>query len=281
MHKENGVTHVWAIGGMAQWDQITLVERKSMAVQYVAACKKYGLYSIIHVGHQCIADAQELAMHAESIGADAISVLPPFAPEKPNNIDVLISVVAKIAGAAPNTPFYYYHMPGTTSLDYSMTDFLTKSKNIIPTMSGIKFVNQDLNDFQQASLLPCTYTGCTNGRYLIFWANNPKLQSLPFGAHAFVLAENYYAPYMKAVFDAWQTNQSLAEQLQVVYNQVMDCVKDGKSVSKMLGLDLGPPRLPGQPVKSSDYIQSCDCLQSAGFFQKLGVNNPNCNPAYT
>jgi len=235
---------------------------------------------LVHVGHQCILDAQELARHAESIGADAVSVLPPFAPERPGNIDVLINILARIAGAAPNTPFYYYHMPGVTSLSFSMTELLTKSKNIVPTFTGIKYVSSDLDDFHKALQLPCTYQkGCPDGHYLVFWAQNPKIQSLQYGASAFVLAENYYAGYMKGVYDAWQTDPTEAAELQAIYNEVMDCVKDSKSVMKMLGLDLGPPRLPGLPLDPNVYLQMCDCLLNVGFFQQLQVPNPNCNPA--
>lgn len=42
----------------------------------------------------------------------------------------------------------------------------------------------------------------------------------------------------------------------------------GKYVMKMLGIDLGPPRLPAVPMTQSTYDQIYTALQNWGFFNR-------------
>jgi len=264
-HKSKGVTHVWAIGGMGQWSQLTMPERKSLAQAWVTYGKMQGLYVIIHVGSQCIYDAKELAKHAEQIGADAIAVLPPWAPSRPKDLDTLVVVLAEIANTV-KLPFWYYHLPGQTGLNYKMSDLLTKSKGIIPTFAGIKYVSNDLEDFQLCMQIE-------NGKYKrgMLWAPEPKLQALPFGTTGFVLAEAYYAPYLLKVLNAYRAGEfQKAQQAQESLNNLQSLIQGegGKAVMKMLGIDLGGPRLPNLDISQAEYEKLYLSLQEWGFFNQ-------------
>ncbi len=44
-----------------------------------------------------------------------------------------------IADAAPNLPFYYYHIPSMTGVEFGMYDFITYAGDHIPNLAGIKY----------------------------------------------------------------------------------------------------------------------------------------------
>lgn len=52
--KSQGVTHIWISGLMSQFDQLTMEERKGIALTYIPLIRKAGIYSILHVGHQTL-----------------------------------------------------------------------------------------------------------------------------------------------------------------------------------------------------------------------------------
>ena len=52
--KSQGVTHIWISGLMSQFDQLTMEERKAIALTYIPLIRKAGIYSILHVGHQTL-----------------------------------------------------------------------------------------------------------------------------------------------------------------------------------------------------------------------------------
>jgi len=262
---QRGVNVVWVVGGMGQWSTLTVPERKLLAEEWVKHGQPNGLKIIVHVGHQCISDSQDLARHAEKIGADGIAVLPPYAPSRPNSLDVLIMVLAKIANEV-ELPFYYYHLPGQTGINYKMKDLLTASAQVIPTFAGIKYVSDDLEDFQACLAL---------GKYDMMWAPEPKLQALPFGTTSFVLAESYYAPFLLDVLNAYQKgDMKKAQDAQTRLNNLQSLIKGeaAKSVMKMFGIDLGPPRLPNVPISEQDYDKLYISLSNWGFFNSTATN---------
>jgi N-acetylneuraminate lyase len=60
-----------------------------------------------------ISDCQQLARLAEQAGVDVVSFTAP-SYFKPANVDQLAKCCVEIARAAPNTAFYYYHIPVLT-----------------------------------------------------------------------------------------------------------------------------------------------------------------------
>src|SRR5699024_7191453 len=94
---------------------------------------------LVPVGHAGIQDATARARHASQYGSiDGISTVGPFYRE-PNSTKELVAFCREIALAAPECPFYYYHIPVLTGVDFPMYDFLTIAADEIPTLAGIKF----------------------------------------------------------------------------------------------------------------------------------------------
>ena len=87
------------------------------------------------VGGCSYRESLELAYHAESLGVAGIGCLPSLFP-RPGHVDDLVTWCRNIAGAAPNTPFFYYHIPHMSAVNLSMPEFLEKGARQIPTLAG-------------------------------------------------------------------------------------------------------------------------------------------------
>ncbi|QLQ04776.1 MAG: dihydrodipicolinate synthase family protein [Anaerolineae bacterium] len=62
-------------------------------------------------------------------------------------VKVLVDCMAEIASAAPDLPFYYYHIPGLTGVNLDMVEFLRQGARI-PTLAGIKYCSPTLYELQ-------------------------------------------------------------------------------------------------------------------------------------
>jgi N-acetylneuraminate lyase len=129
---------------------------------WIKHAKPHSIVIFVHVGAASIEDVKQLAAHAQSIGADAISLLPPIF-FKPKTIQHLIEYMkavrknffaffnSEVSNAAPNIPLYYYHIPSMTQVEFSMYELAQLATKEIPKFNGIKFTYEFLNDFGMAS----------------------------------------------------------------------------------------------------------------------------------
>ena len=88
-----------------------------------------------------------MAAHAAEIGADAFSSVAAFY-FKPVSVQNLVDCMADIASAAPELPFYYYHIPHLTGVSMDMVEFLELSKDIIPNLAGIKYTSPTIHSYR-------------------------------------------------------------------------------------------------------------------------------------
>jgi len=254
-----GTTHILINGGMSQWGTLTIDERKKIAEEWIKYKTKDQVL-IVHVTHPTLAYSLELAAHARKIGADAIGVLPPSYPQQVSSMNIFYKMMGLISEASGHLPFYYYHFPGSTGVQMKMVSLIKDIKDYVPNFVGIKYVDGDFNDFVAAM----------NMGVDMFWANEPKLQSLPFGTKSFILAETFYLPFLNDVVTSFYGGKeteafNAQKKLDVLHDAVGGCAK---YVFRMMGLDLGDPRLPGSPVSDSDYKTSYDKLVKIGFFNR-------------
>ena len=134
--EKQGLAGVFVNGTTGEGLLMTSDERKAVAEAWMAYKDKFKV--MVHVGGTSYAAAVDLARHAEKIGADAISAMGPcFLP--PSRAEELVAFNKIVAAAAPGTPFYYYHIPGTSHVNVSMLDFLKLGEKEIPTLRGIKY----------------------------------------------------------------------------------------------------------------------------------------------
>lgn len=95
---------------------LSVAERKAVAEAWIAAAKATKQHVMVQVGGCSLPDAQELARHAEKVGANSLLCLPElyFQPKTPQD---LIDYLKHIASAAPSTPLLYYHIPSWSNVN--------------------------------------------------------------------------------------------------------------------------------------------------------------------
>ena len=264
---KNAVTVAFIGGSTGESQSLALDERRRLAQRWFEVVRGTPLKIIVHVGSNCLADARELAAQAETLGAQAIAAIAP-GYFKPRNLDALIACCADIASAAPATPFYFYDIPVLTGVHFSMPEFLAQAPGRIPTLAGIKFTNSDLMSFQL-----CLHA--EGGRFDIPYGSDEWiLAALALGGRGAVGSTyNFAAPLyhrLWAAFDRGDLAAARVEQFRSV--QLIQCLAShgymgaAKAVMKMLGVDVGPARLPqGNPTP--DQLKKLRSeLEQLGFF---------------
>lgn len=253
-------------GSTGECQSLTLTERRQLTQRWVDVARGTSLKIIVHVGSNCLVDARELATQAEQCGVEAISAHAP-AYFRPSGVDALVDCCAEVASAAPNTPFYFYDIPPLTHVHLSMPEFLARAGDRIPNLAGLKYSNPDLVAFQQ-----CRHTA--DGRYRLFWGiDEMLLAALALGANGAVGSTyNFGAPIYHQLIAAFeQGNLAVAREQQFrSVRLVSTLAKRGfmgsaKAMMAMLGVDVGPPRLPHARLTTEQVGELRRELESASF----------------
>ncbi|XP_068930779.1 N-acetylneuraminate lyase [Petaurus breviceps papuanus] len=221
---------------------------------------------IVHVGALSLKDSQDLAQHAAEIGADGIAVIAPFF-FKPVNKDALIAFLKEVAAAAPEVPFYYYHIPALTGVKIRAEELLNGIQDQIPTFQGLKFSDVDLLDFGQ-----CVDQNSQRQFALLFGVDEQLLSALAMGATGAVGSTyNYLGKKTNQMLEAFERQDlSLALNYQLCIQKFMNYViKLGLGVAQtkaiitfVSGIQMGPPRLPLQKASEEFTLNAEAKLKS-------------------
>jgi N-acetylneuraminate lyase len=220
------------------------------------------------VGHLSLGEAAALAKHAQDSGADAIATIAPSF-FKPATAHELVAWCAHVAAAAPQLPFYYYHMPAMTGVTIAATDFLQVADGRIPTLAGVKFTHENLMDFARSAEVAAS-------KYeMLFGRDEILLAGLSLGARGAVGSTyNFAAPLYHRIIDAF--NRGDVESARRDQSRAMDFIDvlnrhgglaAGKSVMKFVGVDCGAVRLPLRPVTEREEKSLRENLERIGFFE--------------
>ena len=199
----NDVRGAFICGTTGEGMSLTTAERMLVAEQWRKVAGRT-LRIMVHVGHNAIDDSRALAAHAQQIGADAIGCMAPFF-FKPARVEELVGFCAQIAGAAPQLPFYYYHIPSMTGVQIPAVDFLKLAAGRIPNLAGIKFTAENLVDYAECLRF-------NNGQFeILFGRDELLLPSLAVGARGAIGSTyNFAAPIYIRVMSAFEQG-ALAE----------------------------------------------------------------------
>jgi len=263
----SGVGAVFVAGSTGESHSLTVEERLALGQRWSAVVRGSSLRLVVHVGSNCLADARTLAAQAQEVGAAAISALAP-SYFKPRTLDALIACSQDVAAAAPGLPFYFYDIPSMTGVQLSMPDFLEMAVERIPTLAGIKFSNPDLMAYQR-----CLHTH--DGRFDMPWGTDEYLlAALAVGAQGGVGSSyNFAAPLYNRILKSFAAGD-LATARQDQYRSVRLIHLLGsygyspasKALMKMLGVDVGPPRLPIPRLTPAEISKFEANLEELGFF---------------
>ncbi len=273
--KEAGIQGVFVNGTTGEGASMSPGERMKAAEAWCN--EKDGSFRVlVHVGDNNINVCKQLASHAESIEADAIGLIAPnyF---KPENLDALVRFNQEVASAAPALPYYYYHMPDMTGVNFPMINFLEKAGPLIPSLAGIKFTHSDLMDFCQ-----CLDHG--NGKFEIYHGRDEiLLGGLALGAKGAIGSTyNYIGPlYNQLVGEFMEGDLTKAKTLQLEAIKIVKilikyggAVKAGKAIMRAIGFDFGQPRLPVVGYSPELEKMLVSELRKTAFFEYCGRELP-------
>lgn len=256
MLKANKINGAFICGSTGEGVSMTSSEKKQVMDTWAVYSKNDADFTVMPLlGGTSIADCKELALHAKAIGLNAVSFTAPFY-FKPADVMMLAKACSEIAAVVPDMPFYYYHIPVLTGVNFLMIDLLKAVDGKIPNFAGIKYTHEDFMDF-----LSCTqYAG---GKYDMLWGRDENmLPALAVGAVGAVGSTfNYAAPlYYNLIYAFNDGDLQKAQQLQ---EQSIDMIRllgkyggiaTGKAYMKLLGIDCGEFRLPVKNMSAEQFV---------------------------
>lgn len=240
----DGVTGAFVCGTTGEGPSMSTAERMRVAEAWVPAARER-LRVIVHVGHASVAEAMVLAAHAQGIGAAGIACMAPYF-FKPGSVEDLVAFCAPVAAAAPDLPFYYYHIPSLTGANLPMVTFLAAAGRVIPSLAGIKYTHEDMLDFSAC----LRFDG---GRYdILFGRDEMLLAGLALGAKGAIGSTyNYMSPIYHRVIEAFARGDTAAARAEQARATDIIAVMlrhgglpAGKAMMAIAGIDCGPVRPP-------------------------------------
>ena len=263
----NKVVGAFVCGTTGEGVSMTAAERMRVAERW-QACAGKQLKVIVHVGHTSLGDCRALAAHAQKIGVAAIGCMAPYC-FKPSKAEDLVAFCAEVAAAAPDLPFYYYHIPCVTGVTIPAFDFLRAAADKIPSLAGVKFTHENLMDFASC-------VRWDGGRFeLLFGRDEMLLAGLSAGAQGAIGSTyNYAAPVYRRIIAAYRRGDMAAAQAEQARANAMIAVlirfggmpPAGKAFMKAIGLDCGASRLPLRSLSSEQAEALRAEAEAAGFF---------------
>ena len=270
MLAKNGLKGVFINGSSGEGYLLTTEERKTLAEAWMTAAPA-GFKVIVHVGSCCLRESAELARHAAAIGAWGIGTMAPPFP-KIGRIEELVAYCETIAAAAPELPFYYYHIPAFNGCFLHMTELLKAVDGRIPNFAGIKYTFESLYEYNQCRLYK-------DGKYdMLHGQDETYLASLAQGGAQGGICgtTNYNGREQVAIGEAWAAGDlEKARELQNFSQEVINVIcrfrgniVGGKRIMKLIGLDLGPNRIPWRNLSDEEEAQLKAQLEAIGFFER-------------
>ncbi|HWJ91684.1 MAG TPA: dihydrodipicolinate synthase family protein [Flavisolibacter sp.] len=251
----NGVSGAFICGSTGEGVSMTTAEKMVVAEAWASCSKSHPDFKVMTLlGGTSIADCKELARHARSIGLYGVSFTAPFY-FKPVDVRQLAECCKAVAEEVPDMPFYYYHIPVLTGVDFTMFDLLEAIDGQIPNFAGIKYTHEDFMDF-----LSCIHY--REGKYDMLWGRDENmLAALSLGAKGAVGSTfNYAAPLYSQLMNAFDSgNLDNARRLQ---QHAIDMIRllgkyggiaTGKAYMKLIGLDCGEFRLPVKNMTGEQF----------------------------
>lgn len=193
---------------------------------------------------------------------------PAYLPPERN--DEFVAYCKTIASAAPNLPFYYYHIPSLNNFNLSVVDFLKAADKEIPNLAGVKFTDFNMHEFNK-----CRYVA--NEKYDMLWGLDEMfLDGLVYGNisgvggtfnHCFSLYKEMKTAFNENELDMCQSLQHKVNEFCTILRKYRGNIIGGKRIMKFLGLNCGPNRIPLQTISDSEEFELKKELEKIDFFK--------------
>ena len=234
---------------------------------YGAMLKKNGLQGVFING----SSGEGYMLTTAEIGAWGIGAMAPPFP-RINRIEELVKYCEQIANAAPQLPFYYYHIPAFNGAFLPMLDLLKAVDGRIPNFAGIKYTYESLYEYNQCRLYD-------NGKFdMLHGQDETILPSLAQGGAQGGIGgtTNYNGRELVAIINEWKKgnieaareHQNFAQEVINVICHYRGNIVGGKRIMKLMGFDLGPNRVPFQNMTAEEETRMKAELEAIDFFKK-------------
>lgn len=260
----HGVAGVFPLGTTGEGPLLTMEERFQVAeatVRYAAG----RVPVIIHTGAISTRETIELTRHAQSVGAQAVAIVPPYFYRLSE--DALFEHFVAIAQAVPDFPIYLYENPGVTPNSFSV-GLARRLADACPNILGVKDSSGSLDTLESTM-------GLKGGRFnTASGADALVLAGQAAGLDACVSGNANYAPELVVgIFNAVRADDMpTARTLQHKLNLVRRALGDGRDLSLFKamcarrGVPLGDVRPPLRPASAATIDAAWDVLQQLQIF---------------
>lgn len=266
----NGLKGVFINGSSGEGYMLTEDERMKLAEKWVSVVPS-GFKVIVHVGSTCVKSSRRLAAHAQEIGAWGTGAMASPFP-KVARVEELVQYCEEIASAAPELPFYYYHIPAFNGAYLSMVEFLQTVDGRIPNFAGIKYTYESLYEYNQCRLYK-------NGKFdMLHGQDETILPCLAMGGAQGGIGgtTNYNGRELVGIIEAWEAGdletarerQNFSQEVINVICNYRGNIVGGKRIMKLIGLDLGKNRTPFRNMTDAEEASMKKELEAIGFFER-------------
>jgi len=251
---EVGAAGIYPLGSTGEGPLFTTEERKAVAAATVEAVAGRAPV-IVHSGAITTGETIELTRHAQSIGADAASVITPWYFQYSE--EALEAHYRAVLETAPDFPVYLYNLPKFANNSLSAA-LVTRLARTYANCVGLKDSSGDLTTmFATNHLKDGRFNTCIGPDGLI-------LAGLSMGLDATVSGSlNYIPEIIVGIYDAFCAGDlARARQLQKQQQAVSAVVQGGgwlpvvKGIMTERGLPVGGARPPWPPA-SEDAVRAC------------------------
>jgi len=267
---EDKLQGVFICGSTGEGMSMTNEERMRVVEEWVRY-QRDDFRIFVHVGSTSAKQSHELAKHAREAGAYAIASIGPMFL-KPVSLNELVEFCAEIASGAPDLPFYYYHFPALSGVNFAMNEFLRLAEDKIPNLAGIKFTHNNFMDMMQCLEMDGGKWDILNGY------DEVLIAGLASGAKGAVGSTyNYMAGVYSQLMDAFQKGDlEAARKKQAISIRVIEIlckyggpIAAGKALMKAAGVDCGPCRLPVKNVTGDSYTRFIKEIAQTGILSPV------------
>jgi N-acetylneuraminate lyase len=259
-----GVSGFYILGSTGEGLLLSEDERRTVAETVVRQVKGR-VPVVVHVGAITTQQACSLAAHAEEIGADATSAVPPFYFNV--GVEGVKQHYIRIA-AASSLPFYIYNIPATTGVTLGV-DTVRDLLATAPTLRGMKYTAYDFYTMRK-------FIELEGGRLnVVSGPDEMMIAGQAMGADGAIgTTENILPRLFVQAYDAFHAGDTAtAEALQAKINWVVNIFLQFpsqsavKEIMRLIGFDLGSGRRPIPPLTDAQRGQIRELLEEIGFFQ--------------
>lgn len=248
-----GVHGIYVCGQTGEGLQIPVAVRKQVAEVAVDASPE-GKLVMIHVGAHRTLDAIELARHAYTAGAHAISALPPFGAYPFAEVKEYYQSIAR----ASDLPLYVYYFPEISPAIATLERILELCD--IPNVAGLKFTDFDL--YRLSLIRRAGYT-IFNGRDEVFAAGMLMGASGGIGSFYNVVPELFVQIYDLANAGRFTEARAVQDRVNDLIRLVLrfPALAALKQMLKWSGIDCGEVAAPRRSLTAEE----CEALRAELF----------------